>query len=193
MILPTLPAALHRPLLGAFVAIALGTGVYLLSAEWLTHQEQSKARMQTELQRTRSELDAAAKEAEHIRQIGEQLAALDIVTVETADTALRDMALRLQQHEHLFSVRLDEVSGSASAPEHDRLPVVRLRRLRLQAELLHEDALTDALQLLSSIPGGTTVPLGCEISRLQSPETAQLRVSCEFHWVSLHPRAQSQS
>lgn len=193
MILKALPAPLHRPLLVALVASALGTGAYLLGTEWLTHHEEVKGRLQSELQQMRAAVDVASKEAERNRTIAERFAALDLIPVEEGNTALRDTLLRLQQHEHLFSVRLEEAGANAIAPQHDRLPVVRLRQIRLQAELLHEDALNDALQLLSNIPGVRTVPLGCEINRLQTSTNAQLQVWCEFHWVSLHPRLRTPS
>jgi hypothetical protein len=63
------------------------------------------------------------------------------------------------------------------------VPIANFQRLRVDAGLLHEEAL---LELTDTFAQARFRPLGCTLRRQGNDAPMPLVVSCEFEWLTLH-------
>jgi len=90
------------------------------------------------------------------------------------------------------------VHGAAGSPEPYRgnpgrkagatqdLPVITLQRVRVEAGLLHEEALLALDAIVTGAPAHI-IPIGCSLQRETDAAPITLRASCEFDRITLVP------
>lgn len=186
------PASLVGPTALALTLLAAGASVL-----WLSQQALDQRR--TELAQARAARDAADNRLRHAAQTSAATrhAAARVQSLRPGPddrTAMpwRSAVDRLDTDRQLLRVEIRPGEATLHGGEHDALPMIRVQRLTLNAELVHEGGLGALIDALSADPGATLIPLACSIER-QTSGRAPLRAQCEVDWLTLHPRPQPRS
>ncbi|AWI78237.1 MAG: hypothetical protein CVU19_08995 [Betaproteobacteria bacterium HGW-Betaproteobacteria-13] len=193
-----IPLPLRKALAIAIVLLALsGTGLGL--SIYARHdQTQMLALAQRALTQARSQLQQARDDTVRSQLARSRLAALELIDADTVPGRRHDALRRLQSDPHLFSVELRTRPRVPDKPDTSGLPTRSILHLSLRAGVLHEEALSVALQSLAATPGVSVIPRGCQIIRAHAthddgPVVTPLHARCELDWITLHPAAGASS
>lgn len=178
--------ALKRVLLACGVALVAALLLLVLAAAERAEQETERDRARVAAQKTGALL-AAAREAETVRTArAQRLAAVSAALAgkPPSEADRETLAARLSGHPHIENPVL---SFQDMAPETPgELPLIQNRRLRIEAGLLHEEALL-ALHAMTVDYPAHIVPVGCELHRIDEAAPVTLQARCDFDWIAIAP------
>jgi hypothetical protein len=193
-----IPASLHKPLTSSALLLFLAGSALGLSFYVRQDQTQALAHIRQALSQTRLQLQQAKDETARSQLARSRLDALDLTDADTIASFRHDALRRLQSDPRLFSVELTPTSRASAPPSSQGLPTRAILHLSLRAGVLHEEALTTALQSLNAMPGVHVIPRGCDIVRSHAtretgPVLPPLQARCQLDWLTLHSAAGAKS
>ena len=193
-----IPSALHRPLAIATLLLTMSGSVLGLSVYARYEQTRALVLAHQTLAQTRLQLQRASQETAGSRLARSRLDALEVTDIDTVQALRHDALRRLQSDPRLSSVELKPVPRAPARPDTPGLPKRAVLHLSLRAGVLHEEALSAALQTLTATPGVIVIPRGCQVARVRptnagAPAVSPLQARCELDWLTLHPGAGTSS
>jgi len=184
----TVPPLLRRALLCCAAALIGALLLYILSSAWRAEAEAERDDARAGKQKTAMQL-ASAHEAESSRAARAKRFAPIKTALENAPpgkTEWEQLTGLLSTHPHIVEPTLDALPAQAAFPAAQHLPVITLQTIRIEAGLLHEEALL-ALNAVVAASPAHTIPTGCSLRRQADTAPITLRARCEFDWAALVP------
>ncbi|MDD2872556.1 MAG: hypothetical protein PHG21_02895 [Azoarcus sp.] len=189
-----IPSPLLRPLAIAALLLTMSGSVLGLSVYARYERTRALALAHQTLAQTRLQLQRTREETADSRRARSRLDALEVTDIDRVQALLRDALRRLQSDPLLSSVELKPMPRAPARPDAPGLPKRAILRLSLRAGVLHEEALSAALQTLTATSGVIVIPRGCQVARVHpindgAPVVSPLQARCELDWLTLHPVA----
>lgn len=182
------PPPLRRALLCCIAALATALLLWILSAACRADAEAGRNDARAAAQKTLMQL-TGARETESARtarakRFARVKAALENMPAENSEW--EEIAGQLSAHPHIDAPILGALPAQPAFPASEGLPVITLQRVRIEAGLLHEEALL-ALDAIAANAPAHVIPTGCSLRREADAAPTALRADCEFDWVALVP------
>ncbi|MDR1064449.1 MAG: hypothetical protein LBL48_11080 [Azoarcus sp.] len=182
-----LPPLLRRVMLFCAAAVTAASFAWRTAASLRAAQEMAANRSRAAAQTLETRL-AHHRETEiryaALTQRANALAALAAQSPD--DTEWERLAKRLAEDTRITGLVLRTQSGPAAFSAPDGLLPFDIRRLRIDADLLHEEALLALDAIAADIPIHL-IPAGCALRRETGATPATLRAHCEFDWTASVP------
>ncbi|MDR1661354.1 MAG: hypothetical protein LBR95_02845 [Azoarcus sp.] len=182
-----LPPILRRPLLFCTAALIAAALAWHAAAHARAQQQAAASRAGAAIQALETSL-ALAHEAEARRMALAQRAAALAAMADKApeDAEWERLAKRLAGEPRIVGLVLRAQSAPVTASTPNELPSIEIQRLRIDAGLLHEEALL-TLHALVADTSARLVPAGCILRREKDAPPAALQARCEFDRMALAP------
>ncbi|MCL2161031.1 MAG: hypothetical protein FWH56_03980 [Betaproteobacteria bacterium] len=182
------PPMLRRALLCCVSALVGASLLWFLSSVWRADAEAERNDARADTQKTAALL-ASARETEAARagrakRFSLVKAALESMPVEKSEW--EQLSSLIEAHPHIAEPALNVQPAQPAFPASEHLPVVTLQRARIEAGLLHEEALLTLDAIATGSPAHV-IPSGCSLWREADTAPVTLRASCEFDWITLAP------
>ncbi|MDR2093783.1 MAG: hypothetical protein LBP58_10825 [Azoarcus sp.] len=181
------PPLLRRPLLFCAAAIIAASSLWLIAASTRAGQETAANRARTAVQALETHLMRSREAQTRRAALMQRAEALAAMAGESPDSAEWErLAERLAGDTRITHIVLHARSNTVASPAPDGLPPVETHRLRIDASLLHEEALLALDTIVANIPV-RLIPAGCALRRETGAASAALRARCEFDWMARPP------
>ena len=176
----TVPPMLRRALLCCVAALVAALLLWVLSDVWHTEaaakgDDACAGKQKTAMQLTHAREIEFARTA-RAKRFAPIKAALE--NTPPGKTEWEQLTGQLSAHPHIVEPALDALPAQAAFPVFQNLPAIPLQTVRIEAGLLHEEALL----ALDAIAMHVT-PTGCSLQREGDAAPSTLRAHCEFDWI----------
>ncbi|MDR0701876.1 MAG: hypothetical protein LBF61_05600 [Azoarcus sp.] len=184
-----LPPLLRRPLLFCVAAVIAASSMWVLAASIHAEQEAAARRARTVVQTLETRLMRSREAETRHAALVQRVEALSAMAGEAPDsTEWERLAGRLAEDTRIANIVLHAQSEPMPSPAPAGIPSIGTHRLRIDANLLHEEAVLALNAIVVDIPA-RFIPSGCALRRKSGATAAifTLRVRCEFDWTALAP------
>jgi hypothetical protein len=180
------PPMLHRALLCCMAVLASTLLLWLLTAIWHDEAESRRNDARASAQKTARQLSDAHETSLAHAARAERFALVKAVLGNNPPekTEWEQLTGQLSAHSHIAEPSLTSLPGRPAFATPENLPVITLQQVRIEAGLLHEEALLALDAIVSGSPAHV-IPTGCSLRREADAAPITLRVRCEFDWIAL--------
>jgi hypothetical protein len=178
--------ALRRVLAACALVLVVVLLLLGLAAADHAEQESERDRARVAAQKTGTLLAAARKAETERAARAKRLAAVSAALAgkPPGEADRETLAARLSGHPHIENPILS-LQDTIPAT-HEYLPRIQIWRLRVEAGLLHEEALL-ALHAMTLDQPALIVPVGCQLHRIDEAAPVTLQARCDFDWIAIAP------
>jgi hypothetical protein len=180
------PPVLRRALLCCMAALGSASLLWLLSAAWHNEVESKRNEARTNTQKITQQLSDARE-----TRLAHTARAKRFALVKTAlennppeKTEWEQLTEQLSAHAHIADPTLTPQLSQPAFSTPQNLPAITLQHVRIEAGLLHEEALLALGSIVTSSPAHV-IPTGCSLRREADAAPITLRARCEFEWITL--------
>jgi len=182
------PPVLRRALLCCVAALVGALSLWVLSTVLRADAEAGRNDARADTQKTAMQL-ANAREAESARVVRAKRFALVKAALENTsaeESEWEQLASQIEAHPHIVDSTMSAQPAQPAFSSHENLPVITLQSVRIEAGLLHEEALL-ALDAIAHGFNTHLIPTGCSLRREADAAPITLRARCEFERTVLVP------
>jgi hypothetical protein len=188
------PRSLFRPALYCATALVAALVYWGFAAHDRGERQTRLATLRETNRQLAAQLETARQDAARRAHLDERLAALLAAYGNHGNQNDRDDAPWLRPLRRIDSRRAADIvvhaqprASPPSLPAAAGLPALDMRRLRVEARLLHEFVLPELVEAWTHAPGAHAIARACTLRRADGDGLPPIAAHCVFDWITLVP------